>query len=437
MKTIKFNSESTVGKIKPMHAVNNGPSIRIGTSNSDDFVAAGIPFARTHDASFYPGYGGYHTVDIAAVFPNFDADVDDDESYDFACTDQYLSEINSVGTEVFYRLGNKIEHEVKKYNIYAPTDPLKWAKICEHIIRHYTEGWADGFNYKITYWEIWNEPDLTDKCWIGTDEQFFELYTVTSKHLKACFPHLKIGGPAVTGPKKSYNEAFIKHVKEHDAPLDFFSYHCYGTCPEDYARRIGDVNAILDKYDMKCERILNEWNYVKAWRGPDFAYGFKVQRSSKGSAFVASVMAVGQKSRLDMLMYYDARPTIWNGMFNDFNERMKQYYPFYFFNKLYAMGSETESTVEGDNIYAVAAKGENGKKGFFIVSYNDDDNADSKVIYKAEISGLGERSKVSFYLLDSSHDGELVKEEIITVGVYCPILNVEKNSLFYIEIEEI
>ena len=41
-----------------------------------------------------------------------------------------------------------------------PKDFKKWAVICEHIIRHYTEGWADGFFYDMPYWEIWNEPDL-------------------------------------------------------------------------------------------------------------------------------------------------------------------------------------------------------------------------------------------------------------------------------------
>lgn len=25
---------------------------------------------------------------------------------------------------------------------------------------HYNDGWADGFSYNITYWEVWKEPDL-------------------------------------------------------------------------------------------------------------------------------------------------------------------------------------------------------------------------------------------------------------------------------------
>ena len=49
---------------------------------------------------------------------------------------------------------------IKPYHTFPPKDPEKWARICEHIIRHYTEGWADGYHYNIRYWEIWNEPEV-------------------------------------------------------------------------------------------------------------------------------------------------------------------------------------------------------------------------------------------------------------------------------------
>lgn len=52
-----------------------------------------------------------------------------------------------------FRLGEPIENAVSKgYKaryIHAPKDPVKWARICEHIIRHYTEGWANGFTLDI------------------------------------------------------------------------------------------------------------------------------------------------------------------------------------------------------------------------------------------------------------------------------------------------
>ena len=236
----KVNFNEKLGLVKPMHATNNGPAVRQErlknntltkwNSNLDEFKAAGIPYARNHDASFYHRYGQEHTVDVHYVFPNFDADPENPDSYDFACTDHYLLGCEAADTEVFYRLGSRIEHEVKKYGIHPPKDFHKWAVICEHIIRHYTEGWANGFHMKITYWEIWNEPDLhwndglVSPTWSGTQKQFFELYNITAKHLKKCFPHLKIGGPAIASDL-GWAEDFLKQL---DAPLDFFSWHSYG-----------------------------------------------------------------------------------------------------------------------------------------------------------------------------------------------------------------
>ena len=208
MNQLSVDLAVSTGAVKPMHCVNNGPvhSFHVDqrVSNLESYRAAGIPYARTHDASFYATYGGEHTIDISAVFPDFDADAYDPASYDFIMTDEYLRVIQLAGTKVFYRLGSKIEHGIKKYGTLVPKDFQKWAVICEHIIRHYNEGWADGFFYNITYWEIWNEPDLdpddsnNKRCWGGTAAEYRALYTVAARHLKSCFPHLKIGGPAVS-----------------------------------------------------------------------------------------------------------------------------------------------------------------------------------------------------------------------------------------------
>ena len=191
---IKVEFDKKIGKVKPMHAVNNGPDYRMGAdetySNINLFRAAGIPYVRNHDASYYATYGGEHTVDVHAIFPDFSKDPYDEASYDFPITDEYTKSIVYGGSKVFYRLGSKIEHNIKKYGTLPPKDFNKWAVICEHIIRHYTEGWANGFNFDIEYWEIWNEPDLdpddsnNKRTWGGTAAQFYELYKITAKHLK-------------------------------------------------------------------------------------------------------------------------------------------------------------------------------------------------------------------------------------------------------------
>ena len=144
METIFIDLNTACGPIKPMHAVNNGPIRSMSVQcrqNFPEWVEAGIPYARTHDSTLNHGYGGENTVDIDAVFPNFDADETDPASYDFILTDDNVSAAYEAGAEVFYRLGAKIEHARKKYNVHPPKDFAKWARICEHIIRHYTDKW--------------------------------------------------------------------------------------------------------------------------------------------------------------------------------------------------------------------------------------------------------------------------------------------------------
>lgn len=151
MGRIVVNFDKILGRIKPMHCVNNGPAAQSNDTLENTYFYLykdlGIPYARNHDASFYSKYGLEHTVDVNNIFRDFDADPEDPKSYDFACTDDYIKMTELCGTHHFYRLGSRIEHEIKKYGTVVPKDFKKWAVICEYIIRHYTEGWADGFFY--------------------------------------------------------------------------------------------------------------------------------------------------------------------------------------------------------------------------------------------------------------------------------------------------
>ncbi len=137
-----------LGPIKPMNAVNNGPKVAPASQKKGNFESyrdAGFPYARLHDTPHYSAWK--HCVDIDCVFPDFSADENSPESYDFTLTDKLIGEIISSGTGVFYRLGQSIENASKKYLVYPPRDYKKWARVCEHIILHYNEGWAGGFHY--------------------------------------------------------------------------------------------------------------------------------------------------------------------------------------------------------------------------------------------------------------------------------------------------
>ncbi len=375
-----------------MNAVNNGPlplTEERTRSNFESFKTLHIPYARTHDAAFCAEYGGEHSVDVNFIFPDFSADENDPNSYDFTLTDEYLKTMFDAGTEPFFRLGSKIEHWSKKYNTRKPSDYDKWARICEHIIAHYTEGWANGHKWHIDYWEIWNEadgqpddaPPEKKDCWSGTMQEFFELYKVAAIHLKNRFPHLKIGGPACCGVDmwkglivRPWVDSFLKYVRDNHVPLDFFSWHGYTDRAESFVRSAKIARKVLDQYGFtSTESILNEWNlgfgWSFGWRNNAFAFTVNAISDIRGATFIASMMIGCQNAPVDMLMYYDARPSLFNGMFDFYTQKpLKGYYPFVFFDRLKEMGTRVHSDLKGRFLYALAAEGK-GKKGMMIAYY--------------------------------------------------------------------
>jgi len=445
MNNISIDFTKETGKIKPMHAVNNGP-VKSGAvqsrGNFDKWVEIGIPYARNHDAAFFAKYGGEHTVDVWSIFPNPDADVNNPDSYDFQLTDEYTKTILEAGTKVFYRLGNKIEHWSKKYGTLPPKDFKKWAEICEHIIMHYNEGWADGYNWNIEYWEIWNEPDLDSddsdhkRCWGGTAAEFYELYCIAHKHLKSCFPHLKIGGPACAGLKKEWLEGFFSKLNENGIVPDFFSWHVYGAKVEKVQEKIRRARELLDSHGFEStESILNEWNYVKGWKDEEWIYSLKTEKNLKGAAFIAATMCMAQYEKLDNLMFYDARPGGMNSLFStDFVfERLKGYYPFYMFNQIYKLDNAVEIERESDDVWAVAAKGD--EQNVMLSYFQDDDNAPEKTV-KVEFTNVKNTNgiKLEYYCLDENHDCDLIREEIFTSTNFAAYIKMPKCATYLLKI---
>ena len=431
MQTVHVQTDfsSIIGKIKPMHSVNNGPASIRGSGNDRYFTDAAIPFARNHDANFAPSYGAPHTVDIIAIFPDFDADENDPASYDFHLTDEYNARIRKTGTKVFYRLGNKIEHESKRYGALPPKDPHKWARICEHIIRHINEGWADGTHCGIEYWEIWNEPDLHPQCWDGPNEAFFELFEIAARHLKACFPHLKIGGPAVTSVgSRGFLIPFFAYLtrdRDNPVPLDFFSFHRYTKDPDNMAAQAVEARRLLDEYGYtETETILNEWNYVKNWQpAEDMLYSYRVIPSLKGSAFVAASMLACQHAPLDHLMYYDARiNTGWNGLFDYLSQTpLKPYWALWNFSRLYLLKNEVSAVSDDNAVKTAAAISDDGKEAAILVSYYKDHPSMDGTLCEEETVNLrldwtgfasADGVTVSYRFLDRENDNTIRTEEV-------------------------
>ncbi len=418
MEHLKFILSKNNGKFKIMNATNGGPWHKRHANdqyrtNLDDYKAARIPYSRNHDSAVYTIYGGPYSHDITNIFPNFDADVNNPESYDFDCTDEAILVCLEAGTETFFRLGQTIEHQIKKHGTIPPKDFYKWAQICEHIIRHYNEGWANGYKLNIQYWEIWNEPDLDpDDCenkrtWGGTKAQFFDLYEITSKHLKKCFPHLKIGGPALA-LREDWAEDFLKEMQKRHVKIDFFSWHIYCNEPKWLVQRAERIKKLLVKYGCEsAESILNEWNYIKGWTD-EFLYSIKTIHGIKGAAFTMACITAAQHSSIDMLMYYDTIPNSFNGVFDFYTyEPLKGYYPLMWYGKFYDTEYEVVCDDSPENIYTLCGVKKDGKALSVVTYYTDNEQeAESKEINV----DFGRRGTYKIYLLDEDHDGEEISE---------------------------
>lgn len=443
---VTLNPAEEIGQIKPMNGVNNGPVMAPKSQSKGNdvyFRAAGIPFARVHDSYLCNSYGGNHTVDVTAIFPDFSKNPDDPSSYDFAVTDKYMSNIAAVGTAVFYRLGESIDHKVKKYNVYPPKDFKKWAKICEHIILHYNEGWNNGFHYGIEYWEIWNEPDLdrdeknwkyAPRTWGGSHEQFFDFFETVSKYLDKRFPELKIGGPALC-ESIEWAAEFIPEMARRNVPMDFFSWHIYTTTPEKMISHYEKLRALLDANGYGgIESICDEWNYVRNWN-TDFVYSLDVISSVKGAAFTSACFSAAQNSDISKLLYYDARPnTSFNGLFSLNTLRpLAGYYPFYFWSKLAGLGTQIAVDEDEDDLYAVAAKSDDGQHfGMMLTRFSDDDNITSPKRVEIDLGSAVAASMITALVID---DFRIATETPLAVENGRVTIEMLPRSVFYLDIK--
>lgn len=437
MNKISVDFGKIVGRIKPLHGVNNGPkSLGLFRDMSEHFVNAGIPYVRLHDTE-YP-YGSGQFVDIACVFPNFDADTEDPVSYNFGLTDEYIKTVQAVGAKIIYRLGPSIEHAPIKIHIFPPKDYEKWARICAGIIRHYNEGWANGFHYGIEYWEIWNEPE-NPPMWQGTQEEYFRLYVTAANHLKDRFPQIKVGGYAHCGfyaltrtDATDFQKSFIPYFTDFlryittpgtEAPLDFFSWHLYSDHVEEAATHAHYVQKTLLEYGFdKTENILDEWNYFMS--GND-ALAFQRIKNMVGASFVAGVFCALQKSPVQLATYYDAQPSMaWCGIL-DWSGPLKPFYAFKAFHTLYELGNEVPSASAITNVYACAAASDT--HGAILLSNYSGESLELTV----EVSGLEANNgvRLEFYQLDVTTDLECKRSEDFHGKTLCPVLTMPGNSV--------
>lgn len=416
MKSISIDFSDKIKRIKPLHGVNNAPYEKDTGKNQqlieECFREIGVPYACLHD--FCGSYGGCYFVDVPNIFRDFDADENDPANYEFHYTDEAISAIVNTGAQIVYRLGVTIEWGTKQYVSHPPRDYEKWSRICEHIVLHYNHGWANGFRFGITYWEIWNEPE-NPPMWTGTKQQYLDLYKTAALHLKAKFPEIKIGGYgscgfyALTSRKGEFWEGFVtyfydflKMIKADSVPFDFYSWHLYTDDFEELKTHAKFVRDTLNEYGFRDVEVhFNEWN-VGGEGG-----GFALMRNMIGASYAALVLCYMQNTdTVDKAMYYDFRKQSGYNGFLDQNLYWKTctYYAFVWFGKLYRCGMQVRSECDDERLHCVAAVG-NGGGAALLADYDGEGG-----VYDLELKGL---KKNALLTISSLNEKEPVHKESI------------------------
>ena len=435
---IVVTTNAPVGAIKPMNGATGAPGSK-NTYNFRDWKALSIPFARIHDMNDRIDYANPWAVDVSRVFRNFDADENDLANYRFDETDWLLQRIESAGSKVFYRLGPPNETQLSaNYEVFPPKDYGKYARICATIVGRYRKTVKD--------WEFWNEPDREtgpggkrNAFWGGSREEFIRLYVTVAKHLKAKYPDVRIGGPSISGDF-AWAEEMLAAFKRAEAPLDFFTWHCYADDPKTIAAKCREVRALLDRTGFeKAESILASWNYVRGWDRASLDYSHKVHGgafAAKGGAFVASVMAACQNESVDRLMIKDVYSgSEWNPLFDSvLNEPLPAYYAFYAWKHLAKIGEQVPVAVFAEKVEglsAVAARGRDGRRGLLVVRAPRSGNDRLNVNVRLELPGAEEMAGLVCHLTDVSRSYTEVPLERDPKGRFSVIL--KPDSFAYIE----
>jgi hypothetical protein len=447
--TYRIDFDSAAGAWRKIHGVNGGP-LSCGTwlDHSKFFAQMEPPGIRLHD-SMWPGT----VVDLHIIFPDFGKDANDPASYVFPDTDHYMKAVAGTGADILYRLGHSAggfgfgrgwPYPGKRPGNLRPADFDQWVAICLGVIRHYNDGWANGFHHGIRKWEVWNEAN-SGGWWNGTPGEFYDLYERFARSAKKHWPDIEVGGfgwvyPDNTSSEESvavldtFVEGFLKHCSTRDVPLDFVTWHSYFAWPETALVRSRHVRARLEAHGLsKVRDFLDEWSITSVletgWghlfdpkADPERRrISFDARHGAPGAAGAACVLSLLQDSETSAAYYYaaDANPF---GMFDVYGTPYKNFYALKAFNRLcrhpqrvaveyiQTMTCPTEAfdrTVtahhsEVRGVTVLAGKTEDGRAAAILLSnYNNPCRE-----YHLDLRGPAEAWNVRAFLLDDRHDLE-------------------------------
>ena len=296
----------TDAAIQNLLGVNIGPAPAGNNPNNQNlsqvYAQLNVNLIRTHDF--------YGPLDMAVMYPDRTRDPADPRSYAFAQSDEMWRAIVGAGSQPYFRLGDSWNNAKPPANA---QERANWVKAAVEVVRHYrAPDWGVRYAGKLTYVEIWNEPDH-QQFWPKprTPQEYYQLYAETARALKQEFPELKIGGPgltpagALTPQGNQWARNFLDYVKQHNAPLDFISWHMYSNNPNDWVTAAQFYRGQLDARGFTTTtQHVTEWNTDTKQSDANNAEAIALRTKSKGAAILTAAWIAMQQNGIAVSTFY-------------------------------------------------------------------------------------------------------------------------------------
>lgn len=163
----------------------------------------------------------------------YSEDKNGDPIYNFQYIDALYDSILDIGMKPFVEFSfmpEALKTNDKtifwwKGNISPPNDYQKWENLIHELVKHWTERYGQD-EVKQWYFEVWNEPNLKDLFFSGTQEEYFKIYQHSAKAIKQVSSEYRVGGPATAG--RAWVTETINFADKNKVSLDFIATHDYG-----------------------------------------------------------------------------------------------------------------------------------------------------------------------------------------------------------------
>lgn len=239
------------------------------------------------------------------------------QNANYEMTNSYLRRImnDNPRREILFRIGRTLDggyEPPQNFDIYAA--------LVKTLVERYGVNFAQsGLPHKITYWEIWNEPNLTF-FWDRSDPNvYYDFFNKISRAIKSVDPLAKVGGAGVSeafNPGGVYNDGLLNYCKNTNTPIDFYSFHYYANNTSDPQNIIDICNlndSTLNSLGFNnLEVFCTEWNSTPT-ASPNI---FTKLQSAPNASFIGSFLIYSQYVRLDKAYYYRGDASAF-GLFNN------------------------------------------------------------------------------------------------------------------------